>query len=97
MADARLLRTSLEITAEGPDGPFVFTASGKAVQFAGFLRAYVEGSDDPAAELGDQETVLPKLNVGDQVTADGPLVARVARRTRVTRRSPRRATPMRRS
>jgi DNA topoisomerase-1 len=73
MADARLLRTTLEITAEGPDGAAVFTASGKAVQFAGFLRAYVEGSDDPAAELGDQETVLPKLNVGDLVTADGQL------------------------
>ena len=73
MADARLLRTTLEITADGPDGACVFTASGKAVQFAGFLRAYVEGSDDPAAELGDQETVLPKLNVGDQVTADGAL------------------------
>jgi DNA topoisomerase I len=73
MADARLLRTSLEITAPGPDGEAVFSASGKAVQFPGFLRAYVEGSDDPAAELGDQETVLPKLRVGDQVTADGPL------------------------
>ena len=76
MADARLLRTSLEITAPGPDGPCVFTASGKAVQFAGFLRAYVEGSDDPAAELGDQETVLPALAVGDEVTADGPLALR---------------------
>ena len=73
MADAKLLRTSLEITADGPDGPCVFTASGKAVQFAGFLRAYVEGSDDPAAELGDQETVLPKLTVGDLVSADGSL------------------------
>ncbi|MFN2417921.1 MAG: type I DNA topoisomerase, partial [Candidatus Limnocylindria bacterium] len=73
MADARLLRTTLEITAAGPDGPCVFTASGKAVQFPGFLRAYVEGSDDPAAELGDQETVLPKLNVGDAVSADGPI------------------------
>lgn len=73
MADARLLRTTLEITAEGPDGPCVFTASGKAVQFAGFLRAYVEGSDDPATELGDQETVLPKLSVGDLVAADAPL------------------------
>jgi DNA topoisomerase I len=73
MADARLLRTSLEITAPGPDGEAVFSASGKAVQFPGFLRAYVEGSDDPAAELGDQETVLPKLRVGDQVTTDGPL------------------------
>jgi DNA topoisomerase I len=73
MADARVLRTSLEITADGPDGPAVFTASGKAIQFAGFLRAYVEGSDDPAAELGDQETILPTLSVGELVTADGPL------------------------
>ncbi|MGZ8475297.1 MAG: type I DNA topoisomerase, partial [Candidatus Limnocylindria bacterium] len=73
MADARLLRTTLEITADGPDGSCVFTTSGKAIQFAGFLRAYVEGSDDPAAELGDQETVLPKLAVGDVVSADGPL------------------------
>ncbi len=73
MADARVLRTTLEITADGPDGPAAFTASGKAIQFAGFLRAYVEGSDDPAAELGDQETLLPKLSVGDLVTADGPI------------------------
>ena len=73
MADARLLRTRLEITAEGPDGPCVFAASGKAVRFPGFLRAYVEGSDDPAAELGDQEMVLPALQVGDTVSADGPL------------------------
>jgi DNA topoisomerase I len=73
MADARVLRTSLEITADGPDGPAIFTASGKAIQFAGFLRAYVEGSDDPAAEIGDQETVLPNLTVGDLVTNDGPL------------------------
>ncbi len=73
MADAQLLRTTLEITAPDPDEPSVFTASGKAIQFAGFLRAYVEGSDDPAAEIGDQETVLPKLSVGDLVSADGPL------------------------
>ena len=52
----------------------IFTASGKAIEFAGYLRAYVEGSDDPAAELGEQETLLPKLAVGDQVC-----VARQAR------------------
>jgi DNA topoisomerase-1 len=72
MADARLLRTTVEITARDAAGtPAVFTATGKAIQFPGFLRAYVEGSDDPAAELGDQETLLPKLSVGDQVTAPG--------------------------
>jgi DNA topoisomerase I len=74
MSDARLLRTGVEITADGPDGPAMFTASGKATAFAGFLRAYVETSDDPAAELGDQESALPKLAVGDVVSADGPLV-----------------------
>ena len=73
MADARLQRTTLEITADGPDGPCVFTASGRTIQFAGFLRAYVEGSDDPAAELGDQDTTLPALHPGDEVTADGAL------------------------
>ena len=76
MADARVLRTSVEITGDGADGePCVFTASGKAIEFAGFLRAYVEGSDDPAAELDEQETVLPKLTVGDQVWSPDKLDA----------------------
>jgi DNA topoisomerase-1 len=68
MADAKLLRTSVEITGETNDGaPATFNASGKAIEFPGYLRAYVEGSDDPSAELADQDTVLPKLAVGDQV------------------------------
>jgi DNA topoisomerase-1 len=68
MADAKMLRTSVEITGETTDGaPATFTASGKAIEFPGYLRAYVEGSDDPAAELADQDTVLPKLAVGDRV------------------------------
>ncbi len=70
MVDARVLRTTVEITGTGTNGePAIFTASGKAIEFAGFRRAYVEGSDDPAAELEDQETVLPKLTVGARVTA----------------------------
>ena len=74
MADAQLLRTSVEITGESGDNqPCVFAASGKAIEFAGFLRAYVEGSDDPSAELGEQETLLPKLKVGDRVHAPDQL------------------------
>ena len=45
----------------------MFTASGKAIEFAGFRRAYVEGSDDPSAELEEQETVLPALTVGERI------------------------------
>jgi DNA topoisomerase-1 len=68
MADAKMLRTTAEITGETNDGgPCTFNASGNAIEFAGYLRAYVEGSDDPNAALDEQETVLPKLAVGDRV------------------------------
>ena len=80
MADARLLRTSVEITGRLTGGEeAVLTASGKAIEFAGYLRAYVEGSDDPSAELDEQETLLPKLSVGDRIEApdqiDAPRIA----------------------
>src|SRR6188472_1537995 len=78
MVDARVVKTTLEITAQTGDGDSaVFTASGKAIEFAGFRRAYVEGSDDPAAELEEQEMVLPKLSVGDRVdrAASAPVQA----------------------
>jgi DNA topoisomerase-1 len=45
----------------------VFRASGKTIDFAGFQRAYVEGSDDPEAELADRESVLPPMAVGEAV------------------------------
>jgi DNA topoisomerase I len=68
MVDARVLRTTVEITGKGVNGQdATFNASGKAIEFAGFRRAYIEGSDDPAAELEEQETVLPRLTVGEKV------------------------------
>jgi DNA topoisomerase-1 len=71
MVDARVLRTNIEISAAADNGQqAVFSASGKAIEFAGFRRAYVEGSDDPSAELEEQETVLPTLTVGEQVDRD---------------------------
>ena len=42
-----------------------FGTGGKVITFPGFLRAYVEGADDPDAELEDQERPLPPLRVGD--------------------------------
>ncbi|MBV9206500.1 MAG: type I DNA topoisomerase [Actinobacteria bacterium] len=38
-----------------------FGATGKVIGFYGFLRAYVEGADDPDAELDDRERRLPAL------------------------------------
>jgi DNA topoisomerase-1 len=45
-----------------------FRASGKTIAFAGFLRAYVEGSDDPEQQLADQDKVLPKMAKGDNLS-----------------------------
>ena len=71
MVDARVLRTTLEFSAEGSDGETaVLTATGKAIEFAGFRRAYVEGSDDPFAELEEQEAILPQCEVGDRIHRD---------------------------
>jgi DNA topoisomerase-1 len=63
MADARGHR--MTITLEG-DGA-VFQVSGKSIDFPGYLRAYVEGSDDPEAELADREELLPKVSVGERL------------------------------
>ena len=45
-----------------------FAASGRVITFPGFLRAYVEGADDPDAELEDREVRLPPLSVGDRLS-----------------------------
>ena len=50
MADARGRRITITIEGDG----CVFQVSGKTIDFPGYLRAYVEGSDDPEAELADQ-------------------------------------------
>ena len=79
MVDARVLRTTIEFSADGPGGETAaLTSTGKAIEFAGFRRAYIEGSDDPAAELEDQESILPQCSVGDRVHSNGTTPITVA-------------------
>ena len=58
------------VVAVTPDGGVTseFSAAGKTILFPGFLRAYVEGSDDPEAALDDQEKHLPAVAEGDVAT-----------------------------
>ena len=66
MADARGTSASIRLGARTADGTDAeFAASGKVITFPGFLRAYVEGSDDPDAELESTERRLPRVAVGD--------------------------------
>jgi DNA topoisomerase-1 len=66
MAPARLRFQTVTLEV----GDALFRASGRKVDFAGFFRAYVEGSDDPEAALENQEAPLPALVVGEDVGCD---------------------------
>lgn len=68
MKSAELNITSVRVETTLSDSrTLTFAASGKSIKFAGFLRAYVEGSDDPEAALEDQEKLLPALKQGQEV------------------------------
>jgi DNA topoisomerase-1 len=65
MVDARGQSVQVRIGATSTDGRDAeFGASGRSITFPGYLRAYVEGADDPDAALDDRETLLPVLAVG---------------------------------
>ena len=64
MAEARLTMLSVDLSVAEAS----FRANGKRIDFPGFFRAYVEGSDDPDAALEGQEVLLPTLAVGDAPT-----------------------------
>ena len=76
MADARGVSASIKLGASAAATPAApardaeFSVSGKVVTFPGFLRAYVEGSDDPDAELETAERRLPKVAPGDALSVD---------------------------
>ena len=64
MAESRQTQITVQLQVEDAG----FRASGKRIDFHGFLRAYVEGSDDPHAALEDMEVILPTLKKGDRPT-----------------------------
>ncbi|MCI3278700.1 type I DNA topoisomerase [Streptomyces cylindrosporus] len=71
MKDATGNSVTVKIGGTAADGRDVeFSASGKTITFHGFLKAYVEGADDPNAELDDRERRLPQVAEGDRLTAE---------------------------
>lgn len=66
MVDARQKQVSAKISVDDA----LFAASGMTIEFAGFLRAYVEGSDDPEADLAEREVRLPALKAKDSLKCE---------------------------
>ncbi|MFD7441994.1 type I DNA topoisomerase [Streptomyces sp. NPDC059909] len=90
MKDAVGNSVTVKIGGLGSDGRDVeFSASGKTITFHGFMKAYVEGADDPNAELDDRERRLPQVSEGnrltaEEITADGHATKPPARYTEAT-------------
>ena len=63
MSDALLERTILKISSDQYDNQF--TCKGEVIKFDGFLKVYIEGTDDNENE--DSEGLLPNLSNGDKL------------------------------
>ncbi|MEU8541095.1 type I DNA topoisomerase [Streptomyces sp. NPDC048717] len=87
MKDATGNSVTVKIGGTAADGRDAeFSASGKTITFHGFMKAYVEGADDPNAELDDRERRLPQVAEGDalaaeEITVDGHATKPPARYT----------------
>lgn len=64
MADAQLERTTVNISASEAEGRF--TATGEVIKFDGFLRVYLEGTDDEDTEK--ESGLLPPIKKGEIMT-----------------------------
>ncbi|HZH70836.1 MAG TPA: type I DNA topoisomerase [Flavobacteriaceae bacterium] len=65
MSEAELERTNVRIAASTHDNEF--TANGEMIKFDGFLKVYLEGTDN---EDEEQEGMLPNLKEGDPLQND---------------------------
>jgi len=64
MLPAKLKQTAVVISNSKID----FRASGQIIDFPGYMKIYVEGKDNPDAELANKEKLLPNLTKNDQLS-----------------------------
>ena len=69
MAQAVVANTTYKISA-GKNKEYEFSAKGTKIVFAGFMKAYTEGSDDPQAALDSTEKFLPNVKIGTKLNVD---------------------------
>ncbi len=67
MADAELERTTINISIS--NSPELFQATGEVIKFDGFLRVYLESTDNEE-ENDDQSTLLPPVKENQELRAE---------------------------
>lgn len=66
MSDAQLERTTIKIS--GSNIKELFVAKGEVIKFEGFLKVYLEGTDDEDDEDENTEGLLPPVAKGDELS-----------------------------
>ncbi len=67
MEDAKVLRTDIKVASD--KGEERFNVQATQVLFDGFLKLYIESTDDPQQD--DETAILPEMNIGDLMTENG--------------------------
>ncbi|MDY0191240.1 MAG: type I DNA topoisomerase [Desulfuromonas sp.] len=68
MAQAILDATSVDISTQGADKVYSFRASGQIIRFPGFMKLYIEGTDDENPE--EDEGLLPQLQEQESISCN---------------------------
>ena len=63
MADAKVLKTDIKVSTDKFEEKFALQAT--QVLFDGFLKLYIESTDDPQQD--DEDIILPELHIGDRM------------------------------
>lgn len=64
MMPAKLKQTAITIQNQKTE----FRANGQVILFPGYMRVYVEGSDNPEQDLANKERILPAMEKGESLT-----------------------------
>ena len=67
MSDARVLRTDIKVASDKAEEKFNVQAT--QVLFDGFLKLYIESTDDPQQD--DEAIILPEMHIGDKMFENG--------------------------
>ena len=67
MSDARILRTDIKVGSD--KGEEIFNVQASQVMFDGFLKLYIESTDEPSQD--DEMMILPEMNIGARMFEEG--------------------------
>ena len=67
MSDARILRTDIKVGSD--KGEEIFNVQASQVMFDGFLKLYIESTDEPSQD--DEMIILPEMNIGARMFEEG--------------------------